>query len=319
MISKEDITRTLLVHFLQGTPRQPYSASYYSTLFPVGKLFRPCLVWSLFFDLSKSTDEIDHPHPHSHSHSHSLLASSIEFHHLYTLIHDDLPSMDNASERRGRKACHIQYNEWTALLTGDGFLNLSYQLLSQIHSVHLNKLLSFFCWSVGPKGLVMGQYLDLSYKKKFNFNNLLRIYELKTGRLMQVCLVGSYLLLNRDLTKTNKNIIKNLFKIGSYLGIIFQLLDDLTEFLKQKISDHEQEINPWPQSSDLCYEYLIKYIHKLHTLIQDLRLLQVHKAVCDHFYRTMMMIEKNEQKIFIHVKADLKPLLALLKHFHSIS
>ena len=90
-------------------------------VFPPGKLFRSKLIYALSHDLN------------SHSDAHEFFASSIELHHSYTLVHDDLPTMDNDDYRRGKLSTHKKYGEWKAVLTGDALLALSFGPVSYTH------------------------------------------------------------------------------------------------------------------------------------------------------------------------------------------
>ncbi len=159
---------------------------YHYSLFPAGKLFRPTLAAKLYEDLTGLTDfTVKDPLP--------LLCVALEWHHVYSLIHDDLPCMDDDDFRRGRESSHKKFNEWKALLAGDGLINATYYLLSKIKHPRAQDLISFASWSLGPKGLIHGQELDLSCKD-ISFKDVIRIHELKTGRLMQLACVGTHYL-----------------------------------------------------------------------------------------------------------------------------
>ena len=149
------------------------SAEFYNyALFPTGKLFRSKLISAFSKDHNLNTI----------TNNQILLCSSIEAHHTYTLLHDDLPCMDDDDERRGKPSTHIKFGEWQSLLTGDGLLNISYRLLSKIQSRNLNTILSIYSHALGPKGLIHGQVLDLSEEMNNNFSTLLLTHELKTAR-----------------------------------------------------------------------------------------------------------------------------------------
>src|SRR5665647_460467 len=115
-------------------------------LFPTGKLFRPGLVEAVSIDLNKSMNEAQ-----------LHLACAIELHHAYSLVHDDLPAMDNDMMRRGKPATHAQYGEWKAILAGDALLIASFREMLEIDNRQLQKL---FTWATGAKGLIKGQFMD---------------------------------------------------------------------------------------------------------------------------------------------------------------
>lgn len=209
----------------QYGPNHNFSKVLEYSVLPAGKFFRPYLVYTLASDLGIVTDD------------HKALASSIELHHTYTLIHDDLPSMDDDDYRRGRKSAHVMFSEWEAILSGDSLLCLSFEAISKISSAKLSTLLKIYTESVGPRGLILGQVMDLGNENK-SLESLLKLHELKTARLIQLSLTGANLLCERPINHEDLN------SVGYYLGVNFQLLDDLCE-LTEPINTHEMEINPF--------------------------------------------------------------------------
>ena len=227
-----DLKKNLSVHL----PHHEASQIYRYALLPPGKLFRPLLVRSVAWDERGYRQK-----------SHSFLELFVEIHHVYTLVHDDLPCMDDDSMRRGRESIHRKFNEWKALLVGDGLNTLSYRILSLIESHRLPLLLRYVTWALGPKGLILGQYEDLSSGPN-SFKKLMVTYNLKTSRLIQTALVGSSLLCENTPLKK----IKDLHRLGEHLGIGFQLLDDLCELTLEEASNHESQINPFLHHPDFC-------------------------------------------------------------------
>jgi len=189
-------------HLKMCLPHHQISEVYEYATLPGGKLIRPHLVWSILQDLNPKLYNQSSSNPFS---DHALLSSSIEFHHSYTLLHDDLPCMDDDQIRRGKACTHLVYGEWKALLAGDGLLNVSYQLLSKLKNKRSNDLFRFYSWSTGPKGLIHGQVLDLSNEMNLSFENTLRTHELKTARLFQVAILGSAILSQPKNIKIEKN------------------------------------------------------------------------------------------------------------------
>lgn len=284
-----NIESHLLKHLNFHLPKENAKDVYHYALFPTGKLFRANLVWAILKDLNPSLfmKTIDDPKS-----AHSLLASSIECHHAYTLIHDDLPAMDDDKMRRGRACTHIAFNEWKALLTGDGLLILSFELLTKIKSSDLSRfleLLSFYTWATGPKGLINGQYLDLSNTPFTHLNSILHIHELKTARLIQVAVLGSCLLA----IKKDRKIEKKLWIFAKDLGINFQLLDDLSELCDLTLSPHEQQINPWllfPQETLLVLE---KKLDNFKKMINELNLCETKKIIISYYQKMLYEFENN--------------------------
>ena len=195
------------------------------SLLPAGKLFRPLLVHHLASDLGEIKPD------------HLIFSCSLEFHHCYTLIHDDLPAMDNDDERRGKPSAHIKYSEWEAILTGDSLLGLSFQILAKLETKHLAKILDIYGEKTGSNGLILGQIIDMQAQGR-TIEEILRVHELKTAALMQLALIGSALISDRE------DLIDSLDRLGLRLGQNFQLLDDLCE-LTDDIQGHELQANPF--------------------------------------------------------------------------
>jgi geranylgeranyl pyrophosphate synthase len=253
-------------------------------LFPPGKLFRANLVNSISKDLNLNLD-------------HALdLAISIEFHHAYTLIHDDLPSMDNDSMRRGKPSTHVQFGEWRAILAGDALLIASFNQLANINHPRLQQILKLMSWATGPKGLILGQYQDLSADGNLALDQVIRIHELKTGRLIQVATLGTYLLSKEISYKA----FKDFFKLGRDIGISFQLLDDLNELTVEDISEHEKMINPFLTSATMSLTKLSNCLNSTQEILNMYKLTNTSKLLMDYYLQNktklqtgISFIEKN--------------------------
>ena len=155
------------------------------------------------------------------------LASSIELMHTYSLIHDDLPSMDDDDYRRGKKSCHIEYGEANAILAGDALQTLSYEIicndddLSSNEKVTAIKLITDAC---GKNGMVYGQFLDIeSETKKIDEDSMENIHSLKTGKLIECAVMLG------QIGNLNKNEINALKKFSKKIGLAFQITDDILE------------------------------------------------------------------------------------------
>ena len=157
------------------------------------------------------------------------LAASIESIHSYSLIHDDLPSMDNDDFRRGKLSTHKKFDEATAILAGDALHDFAFEILSNEKTnkdpnIRI-KLVNYLSRSLGHQGLAAGQSLDLLYEnKKNNFENIINMYRLKTGLLFEFCFSSPFILNNQK-----KEIIDFYKKYGLLFGMLFQIVDDLID------------------------------------------------------------------------------------------
>ena len=154
------------------------------------------------------------------------MAASIELMHTYSLIHDDLPSMDNDEMRRGQASSHVKFNEATAILTGDALQALAYENIvsspeiTQPQKIASIKALSNAC---GHEGMILGQQYDLDAEKN-DYRDIKKIHELKTGRLIRVAMTMPHLG-----NKNQKNQLEVLDDVGRDLGLAFQIIDDVLE------------------------------------------------------------------------------------------
>ncbi len=155
-------------------------------------------------------------------------AVALEMIHTYSLIHDDLPAMDNDDYRRGKPTNHIMFDEATAILAGDALLTYSFDiisndsLLADNQKVELIKMLSH---SSGPKGMVAGQFLDMEAEDKVvSIEELEEIHDLKTGQLLKFAVTAGALIGN-----ATSDQLKHLNAFAYYLGLIFQVQDDILD------------------------------------------------------------------------------------------
>ena len=154
------------------------------------------------------------------------MAASIELMHTYSLIHDDLPSMDNDEMRRGQASSHVKFNEATAILTGDALQALAYENIvsspeiTQSQKIASIKALSNAC---GHEGMILGQQYDLDAENN-DYKDIKKIHELKTGRLIRVAITMPHLGNNNQ-----KNKLEVLDEVGKDLGLAFQIIDDVLE------------------------------------------------------------------------------------------
>ena len=158
------------------------------------------------------------------------IAAAVECIHSYSLIHDDLPAMDNDDMRRGKLTTHKKFNEFTAILAGNSLLTLAFEILSSknlnLSSKVKNELISTLSAYSGSSGLAGGQYFDLTFEnKKISKNKIIEIQKNKTGKLFAFCCESSGIIKQYDLNKRRK--LKNL---GLDIGLLFQIADDLIDF-----------------------------------------------------------------------------------------
>ena len=154
------------------------------------------------------------------------IATSIELMHTYSLIHDDLPAMDDDDMRRGQASNHIEFNEATAILAGDALQALAFETIASsrgmanLHKVEAVRMLAAAC---GHQGMILGQQYDLDAEK----NELLDIeliHSLKTAKLIQVALTMPYL--GNQIHKKKQVLLNDL---GEKIGLAFQIMDDVLE------------------------------------------------------------------------------------------
>ncbi|MCA7010576.1 polyprenyl synthetase family protein [Wolbachia endosymbiont of Tribolium confusum] len=151
-------------------------------------------------------------------------AAAIEFIHAYSLIHDDLPCMDNSDTRRGQPSCHKKFGEATAVLAGDALLTLAFEVLSLLNC-EIIKVLSH---AIGMKGMVGGQILDIDA----DFDKIKEIHLMKTAKLFAAsCEIGAIIGGATDRQR------RALYNYGINLGLIFQAKDDIEDYEQDKTNN----------------------------------------------------------------------------------
>ena len=159
-----------------------------------------------------------------------MIGSAVECIHAYSLIHDDLPCMDNDSVRRGKPSTHIKFGESTAVLAGNSLLTMAFEILShknlKISEKNKNNLINKISECSGHLGIAGGQYLDLTYEhKKVSQKKIAQMEIKKTGKLFSFCCAAPLILKNKS-----KNEIKKFEDIGADIGLLFQVADDLIDY-----------------------------------------------------------------------------------------
>ena len=158
------------------------------------------------------------------------IGAAVECIHAYSLIHDDLPCMDNDSLRRGKLSTHIKFSESTAVLAGNSLLTMSFEILSDPKLMITDKikinLIKKLSECSGHSGIAGGQYLDLNFEnKKISQKKITDMEIKKTGKLFSFCCMVPAIIKNK-----NVSTIKFFEMIGSEIGLLFQIADDLIDY-----------------------------------------------------------------------------------------
>jgi len=159
-----------------------------------------------------------------------IIGSAVECIHAYSLIHDDLPCMDNDNIRRGKPSTHIKFGESTAVLAGNSLLTMAFEILSH-KTLNISEkakidLINKISESSGHLGIAGGQYLDLSFEhKKISKKKIIKMEVKKTGKLFSFCCVAPLIL-----RKKSQKEIKKFENIGADIGLLFQIADDLIDY-----------------------------------------------------------------------------------------
>lgn len=212
------IVEDALHRWLPEATREPgvlHQAMRYSTL-SGGKRFRPLLVLA--------SAEVSGLPPHRALRA----ACAVEVIHTYSLIHDDLPSMDDAATRRGQPTLHVAFGEATAILAGDALHALAFEWLAQmaeeVHPSRMVQVVLEVASAIGTEGMVGGQVLDLLAERgEFPLERVEEIHRRKTGSLIRACARLGPLLAGRE------DLLPPLSAYGEHLGLAFQIADDILD------------------------------------------------------------------------------------------
>jgi len=195
-------------------PKQIHKAIRH-TLFAGGKRLRPYLMINTFLLFNDDIQKI------------LLVAGALEMLHSYTLIHDDLPEIDNDEYRRGKKACHVIYGPDIALLAGDALLVYAFEAINQaeIDDKLKFKMIRELAQETGHKGLIAGQISDIQNEgKKISRNTLEYIHSNKTARMIKLPIrFGCYM------ADTNNDDLLRMETFGEKIGLAFQIVDDILD------------------------------------------------------------------------------------------
>lgn len=179
-------------------------------------------------------------------------ACAVELLHTYSLIHDDLPAMDNDDLRRGKPTNHVKFGAGMATLAGDGLLTLAFQWLvdNQLTDQRKAKLTFEMSKAAGPTAMVAGQAIDISNEgKRLSLPQLQNLHQKKTGALLRYSLIAGGIL-----SEQSESVIDDLGNFGADFGLAFQIYDDLMDVVastaqmgKRTKKDHEEHKNTYPE------------------------------------------------------------------------
>ena len=162
------------------------------------------------------------------------ICAAVECIHSYSLIHDDLPCMDNDAMRRGKPSTHKKFGEATAVLAGNSLLTLAFEIISNKKNLlslkQKNEIIKLLCNCAGHTGIAGGQDLDLKYEKKNkSLNQIINMQRKKTGKLFKFCVQSASIIGNKS---KSENITFG--KLGEEIGLLFQLSDDFLDLKGSK-------------------------------------------------------------------------------------
>jgi len=225
------------------------------------------------------------------------ICAAVECIHSYSLIHDDLPSMDNDRMRRGKLATHIKFGESTAILAGNSLLTLAFEMIVDKNYKIDNKskveLVKALAFCSGHTGIAGGQYLDLNFeKKKKKISDILDMQRKKTGKLFNFCCFASGIIAKRSIKE-----IKFLSKLGEDIGLLFQLADDVIDFkgskkIAGKLTKKDQRKGKSTIISVIGYEKANFFAHQLKKNILS-KLKKYGKQANDLINTVEFILERN--------------------------
>ena len=161
------------------------------------------------------------------------IAASLELIHTYSLIHDDLPSMDNSLLRRGKKTCHIKYDEATAILLGDGLQSLAFEIITNNELTLDDRIKVNICnklaQAIGFKGMVAGQMMDLISEGRYDKFIPDKKFIIQTQRLKTGALIDFSLQAGGIIGGAKKSELEILSGFGKRIGLAFQIVDDILD------------------------------------------------------------------------------------------
>ncbi len=265
MSSFTSIIDTFEEHFFKRLERESNSGLFDCMYYAVaggGKRVRPLLAGLVAEAVGGSIADV------------MPIAIAIELIHSYSLVHDDLPSMDNDQIRRGKPTVHVKYGEGMAVLCGDALLNLAYEVLSeglQGRGEGYCKAVAEIARCAGIRGMVGGQYTDIS-GKKLNEAEFIQLYSQKTSALIVGAAVSASYALD-----ASDECIASIRAYAYNLGIAFQIRDDIIEIEEKKDIDEENYVKAvgLERAREACDEYTKKSIDALKSVNNNQNLIKL--------------------------------------------
>lgn len=211
-----DLTLKALLPPAHQAPQHLYQAMQYCVL-NGGKRLRSCLIYAVGEAFGGDKHILDH------------VSAAMEMIHAFSLIHDDLPALDNDDMRRGKPSCHKAFGEGIAILAGDALALLPFEIISNLDQTKVSvknqlKMVNILAKLIGPSGGIAGETFDIeSFNKSCSLNTLRYHYALKTGNVISASILLGALASNCD----DSTVLKKLKVYGNHIGIAFQLHDDV--------------------------------------------------------------------------------------------
>lgn len=275
---------TYLQHSLDDVPSSIVKDAMLYSLMAGGKRTRPQFLLATLRAYGENTEAA------------YACAAAIEMIHTYSLIHDDLPAMDNDTLRRGKPTCHVKFTEAIAILAGDALLTYAFSLVatSDFDRTIVTKLVNDLSLYSGANGMILGQIKDLEGESKntMSIDELQDIHFYKTGKLLTLPFLFAAHIANREADIPTWN------EIGKYLGLSFQIQDDILD-VTSTIEELGKNINSDLENHKSTYvsllgiekaqeevnRYYDKAISLLHTLpIQEKPLLEMFNQLLNRKY-----------------------------------
>jgi farnesyl diphosphate synthase len=216
----------LYLNYLEDAPSLELKNAMEYSLLNGGKRLRPQLIYAAGSAFNAPIEAMD------------TAAAAVELIHTYSLIHDDLPCMDDAAMRRGRPACHKAFGEGMAVLAGDALLTFAMQIIAshpaQLKADRRLQMMNILSRACGPFGMAAGQALDLTVMSDDSMSTrvLEDIYRLKTGALLTACIEMGWLASGDD----GEQNLHAMHDFGRHLGLAFQIQDDILD-IEMETSD----------------------------------------------------------------------------------
>ncbi len=246
------------------TPTHLHTAMRYAVVGGGGKRVRPILVYAAGHTVGIAPDQLDG------------IAAALEIIHAYSLIHDDLPAMDDDDLRRGRPTCHKAFDEATAILAGDALQALAFEIICDDETMQADastrlRLIKELTEASGSLGMAGGQAVDLaSVGKKLDLSQLEEMHRLKTGALIRASVIMGAL----NSKECDAETLSKLDQYSQHVGLAFQVQDDILDVIsdtetlgKPQGSDMEQDKPTFPELMGL--EASQQYAMQLHQQALD--------------------------------------------------